>query len=38
MEDCTDWVNKQVTQISMENFDNKTLEKINNIKVDHFNK
>ena len=36
MEDCTDWVNKQVTQISMENFDNKTLEKINNVKVDHF--
>ena len=38
MEDCTDWVNKQVTQISMENFDNKTLEKINNIKVEHFDK
>ena len=38
MEDCTDWVNKQITQISLESFDNKTLEKINNVKVDHFDK
>ena len=38
MEDCTEWVNKQVTTISMGEYDNKAKSLINTVKVEHFKK
>jgi len=37
MEDVTDIVNKKITEISMDSYDNKVKEMINNIKIDIFN-
>ena len=37
MEDVTDSINKRITEISMDSYDNKVKEKINNVKIDIFN-
>jgi GTP-binding protein EngB required for normal cell division len=37
MEDVTDTINKRITEISMDSYDNKVKEKINNVKIDIFN-
>ena len=36
MEDVTEEVNKRLTEISMDTYDNKVKEKINNVKIDIF--
>ena len=36
MEDVTDSVNKQITEISMDSYDNKVKEKVNSVKIDIF--
>ena len=38
MEDVTEMVNKQITEIYMDSYDNKVKEKIQTVKVDIFNK
>ena len=38
MEDVTELINKQITEISMGSYDNKVKEKIENVKIDIFNK
>ena len=37
MEDVTELINKKITEISMDSYDNKVKEKINNVKIDIFN-
>ena len=37
MEDVTDLINKKITEISMDSYDNKVKEKINSVKIDIFN-
>lgn len=37
MEDVTDEINKKVTEISLDNYDSKVKEKIQNVKIDIFN-
>ena len=37
MEDVTDSINKKITEISMDSYDNKVKEKINSVKIDIFN-
>ena len=37
MEDVTDLINKRITEISMDSYDNKVKEKINSVKIDIFN-
>jgi GTP-binding protein EngB required for normal cell division len=37
MEDVTDSINKRITEISMDSYDNKVKEKINSVKIDIFN-
>ena len=37
MEDVTEKINKKITEISMDSYDNKVKEKINSVKIDIFN-
>lgn len=37
MEDVTELINKKITEISMDSYDNKVKEKINSVKIDIFN-